>query len=362
MSNVGTEFPFGSAPTVGTSRRRRWFVSARADVLLFLGLPFLLFVMIELARRQSWEVAIVLAGSVGAVGHHAPGLIRAYGDRALFSRHWPRLVFGPLLLAILCVVFVFGEIEGLGFIVLMWGVWHAMAQVYGMGRAYDAKHGHLSRRTARIDKVFCLSWFALVLVHSESRLRVALTELYKSGLPAISPDLISGLQLASIIATSAVTGAWILHIIDSNDTDRPQSATKVALFVGSIAFWWYAHVPVANVILGVVIFEILHDIHYLGFVWTFKHSDLRRTELPSRASRAFFASRPASVLLFALVAVAYGVAFRGAEFAFSGTPLRVVSVLILVSTLVHFYTDSFIWNLRDAPVRRVLGVEQSEET
>jgi len=338
----------------------QWIIGARPDLLLFLGTPCLLFVVAELALSFGFEVAIIVLGTVGAIGHHFPGLMRAYGDRALFVRQWSRLVIGACVLAIVCSTFIFADLDGLGFIVLMWGVWHAMAQVYGMGRVYDAKVGHLSRQTAYLDKAFCVSWFTTVLLLSPGRIQVALTELYKSGIPAIAPEALSNLQLAAIIATSATTGAWLLHHLDSRKTDRPESLTKVILFSGSIAFWWYANVLVQNVIIGVALFEILHDVQYLGFVWNFKNADLRKAERPARLSAMLFSANPKSLSLFVILAVVYGTAFRGAEQIFSGTAAQVIAILVLLSTLLHFYTDSFIWNLRDAPVRKVLGVDDAE--
>ena len=41
--------------------------------------------------------------SLGAIGHHFPGLLRAYGDRALFRRFRARFIAAPVVLAALCV-------------------------------------------------------------------------------------------------------------------------------------------------------------------------------------------------------------------------------------------------------------------
>jgi hypothetical protein len=339
------------------SRRAWWLIGARWDLVLFLGTPLLLLLAAELATHHGAEMVIVVAGTVGAVAHHFPGFLRAYGDRELFLRQWPRLVFAPLAFAILCSTFVYGSLDGLSFIVLMWGVWHASAQVYGMGRVYDAKAGHLLPRTALLDKMMCATWFLLVLLLSPGRLTVALTELYKCGLPAASSDLIFGLQLGSIVVTSAVTGAWILHVAESYESQRPQSITKVVLFAGSIAFWWYANIPIQNVIIGVALFELLHDVHYLAFVWTFKHSERESAKGDTSPVNPLFRKTLGSVLFFIALTVAYGVFFRGSEALLSGPALKLVAVVVLVSTLLHFYTDSFVWNLREKSTRQTLDVD-----
>jgi len=338
--------------------RSGWIIDARWDSAMFLGAPLLLFIVAELALIQGTEMLIVAVGTVGGIGHHLPGLLRAYGDRELFARHWLRLVLGPALFAVLCSTFVFGDLEGLSFIILMWGVWHAMAQVYGMGRVYDAKIGHLSARTAILDKAVCITWFGLVLVLSSERLRVILTELLKCGLPAISADAIFMLRWTAMVVTLVTTSAWFLDVIDSHRSARPMSVTKVVFFVGSISFWWYANISVQNVIIGVALFEILHDVHYLGFVWRFKRGQVENLKHPSNFSDALFRAKSSSVLLYVALVVAYGAFFRANEALLSGLGLQVIGVFVLVSTLLHFYTDSFIWNLRDRATRVVLDVDE----
>lgn len=355
MSAAHEQIDFTPRSDVG--RRAWWLIGARWDLVFFLGTPLLLLLAADLAIRHGAEMVIVVAGTVGAVAHHFPGLLRAYGDKELFLRQWPRLVFAPLAFAILCSTFVYGNFDGLSFIVLMWGVWHASAQVYGMGRVYDAKAGHLLPRTALLDKIVCASWFALVLMLSPGRLTVALTELYKCGLPTASSEFIYALQLCAIVVTSAVTGAWILHMAESYESQRPQSITKVVLFAGSIAFWWYANIPIQNVIIGVALFELLHDVHYLAFVWTFKHSEQESAEGDTSPVNRLFRKTFGSVIFYIALTVAYGVFFRGNEALLSGPALKLVAVVVLVSTLLHFYTDSFIWNLRERSTRQTLDVD-----
>lgn len=337
--------------------REGWIVGRYWDFVLFLGTPILLVVFAEQALERKAELVIVLLGTVGAVAHHFPGLLRAYGDRELFARRRAKLLLAPLVFGILCFTFVFADLEGLAFIILMWGVWHATAQVYGLGRVYDAKVGHFSARTAVLDKSICVSWFATVLLLSPERLRVALTELYKCGIPPASPESIHIVQMVAIVLTSGLTGAWLLNTINSHYSEHPASFAKPVLLGGSIFFWWYANVPVQNAIIGVALFELLHDAQYLGFVWGFKRGQIEKSASPGRLSQFMFTPHLAGVLLFLGLAIAYGTAFRVSENLLSGTPLRLISAFVLVSTLLHFYTDSFIWNLRERPTRRILDVE-----
>ena len=54
---------------------------------------------------------IVYAGvmAFGALGHHLPGMMRAYGDRALFARFRTRFLLAPVLFAGLCAGFALAD-------------------------------------------------------------------------------------------------------------------------------------------------------------------------------------------------------------------------------------------------------------
>lgn len=332
----------------------RWIITSRADWLLFLGAPLLLASFALFALRFELEAVILALGTIGTMGHHLPGFVRAYTDRGLFSAHWKKLIAAPVVFAVLCFFAVFAELNALTFVILIWGVWHAMAQVYGMGRVYDAKNGIISSRRARLDKLFCLSWFASVLLISPGRLRVILTELYKSGFPQVNSEIIIWIQQAAMAVTLIISIIWVAQLIQSQLKGQPQSLTKVLLYVGSIGFWWFANIPIQNAIIAVALFEILHDVHYLGFVWSFKNKETSREQKPSYLSKVLFQPGFIGPALFISLSILYGLFFRVNETILDGLALRILSVMILLSTLLHFYFDSFIWNLRNSSTRTVL--------
>jgi len=64
-----------------------WILDRWRDLLLFVGTPILLIPIFTAAQaRWSAQDIFLFVGAFGAMGHHLPGMIRAYGDRALYRR------------------------------------------------------------------------------------------------------------------------------------------------------------------------------------------------------------------------------------------------------------------------------------
>src|SRR5215211_2701049 len=68
-------------------KKSPWIRSRGLDLLLFVGTPALLIPIFAAAQaRWSAQDIFLFVGAFGAMGHHLPGMIRAYGDKALFHR------------------------------------------------------------------------------------------------------------------------------------------------------------------------------------------------------------------------------------------------------------------------------------
>ena len=50
----------------------------------------------------SMENIALYVGAFGALGHHLPGMMRAYGDRGLFAQYKIRFIVAPIFLAAIC--------------------------------------------------------------------------------------------------------------------------------------------------------------------------------------------------------------------------------------------------------------------
>ncbi len=94
-----------SAPAAG--KRSAWILGRWADLVLFVGTPLLILPFAVLLKLGSAGVSVetfsMIVTAFGALGHHLPGMIRAYGDRDLFRRFKWRFIVAPLFLLAVCI-------------------------------------------------------------------------------------------------------------------------------------------------------------------------------------------------------------------------------------------------------------------
>src|SRR3954465_3249677 len=136
------------------SKRNLWILNSWRDLILYVGTPILIIPLFAVAQAKwSAQEIYLFVAAFGAMGHHLPGMIRAYGDRALFERFKWRFIIAPVFLLAVCVGFYFWDTRTnpVVMIVFLWGVWHGMMQTYGFGRIYDAKTGSFAALTRRLD-------------------------------------------------------------------------------------------------------------------------------------------------------------------------------------------------------------------
>src|SRR5438552_2246889 len=172
-------------------KKTLWILNSWRDLILYVGTPLFLVPMFLLAQtRWSAQDIYVFVAAFGAMGHHLPGMIRAYGDRALFDRFRWRFIFAPIFLLAVCVAFYWWDLKGIVLVVFFWGVWHGMMQTYGFCRIYDAKTGSFATLTRRLDFATCATWFAAAVLLSSQRMTDTLETYYASGGPFIPPWLL----------------------------------------------------------------------------------------------------------------------------------------------------------------------------
>src|SRR5256886_4897847 len=194
------------AAPVSASRPKLWILDSWRDLILYVGTPLLLVPVFALAQaRWSPQDIYLFVAAFGAMGHRLPGMIRAYGDRALFERFKWRFIFAPLFLLAVCTAFFWWDLKGILLIVFFWGVWHGLMQTYGFCRIYDAKTGTFDTLTRRLDFAMCVIWFATAVALSPYRLSDTLVTYYMYGGPFIPPSV--GQLCQVLILLSAIAGS-----------------------------------------------------------------------------------------------------------------------------------------------------------
>src|SRR5260370_24395039 len=91
-----------------------WILDSWRDLVLYVCTPLLL-VPIFIAAQGLWaaEDIYLFVAAFGAMGHHLPGMIPAYGDRPFFQAFRGGFIFPPLFLLLGCAAFSFLHPKGI---------------------------------------------------------------------------------------------------------------------------------------------------------------------------------------------------------------------------------------------------------
>src|SRR5881296_4086572 len=338
-------------------RKNLWILDSWRDLILYVGTPLLLVPVFALAQaRWSPQDIYLFVAAFGAMGHHLPGMIRAYGDRALFERFKWRFIFAPLFLLAVCSAFFWWDLKGILLIVFFWGVWHGLMQTYGFCRIYDAKTGTFDALTRRLDFAMCVIWFATAVALSPYRLSDTLDTYYMCGGPFIPPTVVHHGQQLILFAAIAVSVLFLLHFLRMWIIGHRPNPVKVALLITSIAFWWYCNNLVANILVGIALFEVFHDVQYLSLVWIYNRNRVEKDSNIGGFMRFVFRRSGSLMGLYVGLVLAYGsVSYINAHIGMD-TIKRILTGVVAASGVLHFYYDGFIWKVREKSTRQSLGL------
>ena len=340
-----------------TASRKLWILDSWRDLILYVGTPLLLVPAFALAQaRWSPQDIYLFVAAFGAMGHHLPGMIRAYGDRALFERFKWRFIFAPLFLLAVCTAFFWWDLKGILLIVFFWGVWHGLMQTYGFCRIYDAKTGTFDTLTRRLDFAMCVIWFATAVALSPYRLSDTLDTYYMCGGPFIPPSIVNLGQNMILGAAVFVSILFAAHFVRTWIAGHRPNPVKLGLLVTSIAFWWYCNNLVANILVGIALFEVFHDVQYLSLVWIYNRNRVEKDSNIGGFMRFVFRRSGSLIGLYVGLVLAYGSVSYVNAYIGMDTIKRILTGVVTASTLLHFYYDGFIWKVRERSTRQSLGL------
>jgi Tfp pilus assembly protein PilF len=350
------------AAPIAAPKRSLWILDSWRDLIFYVGTPLLLLPMFALAQaRWSAQDIYLFVAAFGATGHHLPGMIRAYGDRALFQRFRWRFIFAPVFLLGVCLAFAWFDLKGIVLVVFFWGVWHGMMQTYGFCRIYDAKIGSFAALTRRLDFASCALWFAAAVLLSPQRMADTLETYYSSGGPFIPPGLIHGAQQVLFATAITVSILFLANFVRMWIAGKRPNPVKLALLTTSIAFWWYCNNGVTNILAGVALFEVFHDVQYLSLVWIYNRNRVEKDRSIGGFMRFVFRRSGSLIGLYIGLVFAYGSLgyFKETDIE---TIRRFLTGVVAASGLLHFYYDGFIWKVRERSTREHLGLTGGSAT
>jgi len=349
--------PAASAPTAGGRKPSLWILDSWRDLVLYVCTPLLLVPMF-IAAQGVWaaEDIYLFVAAFGAMGHHLPGMIRAYGDRALFQRFRWRFICAPIFLVVVCAAFSVWDLKGIVLVAFIWGIWHGMMQTYGFCRIYDAKVGSFAEVTRRLDFALCGIWFATAVLLSPQRMTDTLETYYSAGGPFISPAVLRAGQQGLLALALLISALFLANFIWMWSSGKRTSPVKLVLLITSISFWWYSNNIVASVLVGVALFEVFHDVQYLSLVWIYNRKRVENDRSIGGFMRFVFRRSGALVGLYIGLIFAYGALGYYKSSIGIDVVKRILAGVVTASALLHFYYDGFIWKVREKSTRQSLGI------
>ena len=347
-----------SAPTA-INREQKWIISPAVDLVFFVGTPLLCLVpMMALREVFDSQVILFFIMSFFAMGHHLPGFMRAYGDPELFQTFKEKFLVAPLIVLIVVALAQFNTLHGLFLMVLLWEVWHLFMQHYGIMRIYDGKNKIFAKWNARWDWLLTMSAFVTVVVYSPEYLYRILDHNQSVGLPFLSAGHLLFIKELMLYATAAIAGGYIGNLLWRLATGQRVSAPKVAVMATTVFLIYFGWIYIQDLAIGYAAFAAFHDIQYFAIVWVYNNNLVKRQSNTSRLLRAFFTSRSLPILIgYVLICFVYGTINYSLNWFDRATWIKAIEVLVITSTLLHYYFDGFIWKMRDKRNQANLEIE-----
>ncbi|MCA9008594.1 MAG: tetratricopeptide repeat protein [Planctomycetaceae bacterium] len=358
MSNTSTADRPAVSDSLGDRVRQNnapsWILSARLDLLLIIGTPILLVPAVIAARADAGvRELVLLVTAIAAIGHHLPGMLRAYGDAALFRRFRVRFIAAPITFLLVAMMLDYSR-NATKLLVLFWGTWHFLMQSYGFARIYDAKSKSFSNLTAWLDYGLCVSWFITFNLFDLEGFADSLLTLYASGLPLLPPRATNAFCYGWAIVTGLITVAFIGHHVLRFIEGKPVSYSKLMMLGAHLGLLGWVTLAMDDYILALGVFAIAHDIQYLAIVWEFNRRRMTQLERSPGLLSALFRPERSMIILYIGLVTAYGF-LELVDENYDGK-IQPLALLLTVSTLLHYYYDGFIWKVRERSNQDTLGL------
>ncbi|MFN2515513.1 MAG: hypothetical protein ABR556_04805 [Pyrinomonadaceae bacterium] len=244
----------------------RWIISARDDIIWFIGSVASSYALLLL--YVSGLIPLVPMVALWAILIDAPHVFgtfsRTYFDRTE-RRNRSRLLWGSLLFFAIGPMMV---LAGAGliffFFAALWAYYHLVKQHYGFMVLYKKKNNDLAPVDNALDRLLLLFAFnypfvAFIALDPEAMARV----------PATLQSDVSGLATILLAGTIILAFAWLGRQVQRAFNREPLDVPKYLLLAASIPMHWIVlltpmpHKPIAIV----AILTIYHNLQYHRLIW-----------------------------------------------------------------------------------------------
>ena len=370
-----------TAKPVASAISLRWIISARDDLVWFIGSVLSSYLLLFLYVKGF--VSLLVMAATWAILIDAPHVFgtfsRTYFDRTE-RKNRARLLWGSLLFFAVGPLLVWA---GAGFVFFfvaaLWAYYHLVKQHYGFMVLYKKKNGDLAKVDNALDRLFLLFAFNYPFVEFIARDPEAMARV-----PAALRGGVDGLSTILLIATVVLGFAWLARQVQRALVGEPLNVPKYLLLAAAIPMHWIVlltpmpHKPIAIV----AILTIYHNLQYHRLIWfhnkKYNRMAVSRTQdsnsLGSDSDQVNYGA--ASVIsrhiaYYIGFGILFGIIYQGPrqllgylsfQNATAGATAQPLMIQLGVSFLwgyafIHYYLDSKIWRVRrDASVGKALNM------
>ena len=108
-----------------------------------------------------------------------------------------------------------------------------------------------------------------------------------------------------------------------------------------------------NILAGIALFEVFHDVQYLSLVWIYNRNRVEKDSSIGGFMRFIFRRSGSLIGVYIGLVFAYGSLGIFKERVEVETIKRILTGVVAASGLLHFYYDGFIWKVRERADPRV---------
>src|SRR5688572_15871251 len=294
------------APTQTRLISLRWIISARDDLVWFIGSVASSYALLIL--YVAGVLPLVPMVALWAILIDAPHVFgtfsRTYFDRTE-RRNRSRLLWGSLLFFAVGPVMV---LAGAGliffFIAALWAYYHLVKQHYGFMVLYKKKNNDLAPVDNALDRLLLLFAFnypfvAFITLDPEAMARV----------PGALQSAVGIVATILLLGTIVLGLAWLGRQIQRALIGQPLNVPKYLLLAAAIPMHWIVlltpmpHKPIAIV----AILTIYHNFQYHRLIWF--HNKKYTPETREKYGVAEFISR--RVLYYIAFGIVFGILYQG---------------------------------------------------
>ncbi len=314
------------------------------------------------------------------IPHHFATWVRAYGIAEDRKRWRIRLIAGPLVIFGMALIGLKWAPITVLILAILWDKQHSLMQQHGFARIYDFKAGTGSPSTSRFD--LALNWilFANLFLTSPFFTPIWLRELYRFHLP-LSADAVRVTHQISWSVTAVYLLIYISYLWITVRRGYRINPIKYVFLGSSYFLWYFTAWQTSSVLLFSIAAQIMHGVQYIVISYSYTRQRTQRSgDLESWAA---YLVRPGRLKAFLMAGLFYAVVYQLIvgksleEFGFGvlhlqqqySAPIRHLAIepmnldgafdlfsaaVIELTSLTHFYLDSFIWKVSDAKTREGL--------